>query len=203
MHYLSKPESLLQSLSESGRSETQRLYLGLDLGTSCGYAYALVERGRNWFDKPPVVGVGLLDLSAGPFDSGALRFLRLRQVLHIIKPDIVGFEDVKYTPAETITKFNVGAIMARAATSCEFFGGMKSVLSTYCEEFDVPCQGFPIGTIKKRATGKGNANKEDMIKAANAARGFDLVVDGYATVGSDNVADAFWVLTLLGEQFPD
>jgi hypothetical protein len=42
-----------------------------------------------------------------------------------------------------------------------------------------------------------------MIKAANAARGFDLVVDGYATVGSDNVADAFWVLTLLGEQFPD
>jgi Holliday junction resolvasome RuvABC endonuclease subunit len=42
----------------------------------------------------------------------------------------------------------------------------------------------PVGTIKKAATGKGNASKADMIAAAKRAGCF---------TEDDNEADAFWI----------
>jgi hypothetical protein len=49
----------------------------------------------------------------------------------------------------------------------------------------VPYQGVPVGTIKRFATGRGNANKTAMI-AAMQARGFHP--------GDDNEADALALL---------
>ena len=177
--------------------------LGLDLGTTCGAVYAHHRPGEP--ADPAAVGramvLGQWDLSAGPYDSGALRFVRLRQFLHVLAPDAVFFEDVRYTPAEKVTRYNAAQIVARAATSCELFGAFKATVAAWCEAAGVPCGSFPIGVIKRRATARGNANKEQVIAAANAAFGCALDPVGYEATGVDNVADAAWVCLLGVEQY--
>jgi Holliday junction resolvasome RuvABC endonuclease subunit len=136
--------------------------------------------------------MGQWDLSAGPYDSGAIRFVRLRQFLSAVKPDLVAFEDVKYTPSMKLNKVNAHAMVARAATAGELFGAFKSTVATWCEENGVPCTSFSIQHIKKRATSKGNANKEAMILACNREFGTEFEVESYESTGVDNVADAAW-----------
>jgi len=177
-----------------------KLALGLDLGTTTGYAYKLFKPGTTiqWDD----VAMGQWDLSAGPYDSGAIRFVRLRQFLSIIKPDLVTFEDVRYTPAIAgMNKFSIGAIIARAANSAELFGAFKATLCTWCEEHKVPCQGVGIGQIKKYATDKGNASKTDMILACNQKFKSNFGIDDYDSTGADNIADAAFVLVIGLESY--
>lgn len=177
------------------------LVLGLDLGTSCGYCFAYMRDGQRLDPETLAMHLGQFDLSAGQYDSGAIRFVRLRQFLSVMEPDLIAFEDVKYTPAEKPNRFNAGAIVARAATACEWFGGLKATVAAWAEENGVPCTSFPIGTIKKRATGKGNANKADVIRACNALFGSDMDADDYEIAGYDNIADAAFVCLLALEQY--
>jgi Holliday junction resolvasome RuvABC endonuclease subunit len=190
---------VLGSKVETERPVGSKTILGLDLGTSCGYAYCFIDKEST---AKPRIYAGQLDLSAGPYDSGAIRFIKLRHFLAAIKPDLVAFEDVKYTPANTGFQ-SVGAIIARAATACEWFGALKATMATWCEAKGIPSTGIPIGTIKKRATGKGNANKVDIITACNKEFGMNFETDGYENSGVDNIADAVYVCSLLLEQYGD
>ena len=190
-------------LREHRREPTERcLAVGLDLGTNMGFAY-------DYFDpQKPIVPdrlrphMGVWDLSAGPYDSGAIRFVRLRRFLEQLQPDIVFYEDVKNDPAQAAMMTPAQAI-ARVATASELLGAFKATVCTWCEERDIPCTGFKIATIKKRATNKGNAGKELMIAACNQHFGSNFETEGYATSGVDNVADAAWVLLLGLEQYAD
>ena len=175
-----------------GIAVDEQLALGLDLGTACGYSFAILHPNGTWEFNPWFMG--LWDLSSGRYDTGNIGFLRLRQFLHTVRPTIVWYEDVKFTPSEAVTRFNASRIIARAATSAELIGAFKQTLVLWCEDRDVHCTGIPIGTIKKRATGKGNANKEDMIRACNLEFQTNFDVESYHTTGADNVADAAWVL---------
>ena len=190
------PEDLAEKI-KADRLENTKTVLGLDLGTSCGYSYRFINKDNI---SKPVVYAGQLDLSAGPYDSGAIRFVKLRHFLSAIKPDMVAFEDVKYTPPKMGFQ-SIGAIMARAATACEWFGALKGTLCTWCEENGIPSVGIPIGAIKKRATGKGNANKVDIITACNKEFGFSFDPEGYDSSGVDNIADSVFVCSLLVEQY--
>lgn len=168
--------------------------LGLDLGTNCGVAIA------DFIPGQPVRKVKLIlgqwDLSVGQYDTGPLRHIRLKQFLAIAGPDLVTFEDVKYTPSgEQMAQRGYGsinAIVARAATASELLGGFKITLTTWCEEHGIPAQGIGIGQIKKHATGSGVADKLAMIKACNEKFGtdFNLEDDAYKSEGTDNIADA-------------
>ena len=93
------------------------------------------------------------------------------------------------------------SIIARAATSCEFFGALKATVCTWSQENGVPCGSFPIGTIKRRATGKGNANKSDMIAACNEMFRTDFDTENYETAGFDNAADSAFVCLLALENY--
>ena len=93
------------------------------------------------------------------------------------------------------------AILARAATSCEFFGALKSTVCAWAEENGIPSGSFPIGTIKRRATGKGNANKSDMIKACNDMFRTEFDSENYETAGYDNAADSSFVCLLALERY--
>jgi Holliday junction resolvasome RuvABC endonuclease subunit len=188
---------VLESKVNSEKPAGFKTVLGLDLGTSCGYAYCFVNEDNT---LKPKIYAGQLDLSAGPYDSGAIRFIKLRHFLAAIKPDLVAFEDVKYTPPSAGFQ-SVGAIIARAATACEWFGALKATMATWCEARNIPSTGIPIGTIKKRATGKGNANKVDVINACNKEFGMDFETEGYESSGVDNIADAVYVCSLLLEQY--
>lgn len=183
------------------------LAVGLDLATSTGLSFA-------WFDpEKPVVPeelqlwMGQLDLSTDKYESGALRFVRFTQFLRELNPSIVFFEDVKYTAAQGVTPRTIAQVMARTYPTAEFIGALKGLLCAYCEEHNVPCAGLPIGSIKRRATGVGNCNKEQMIVACNDTFGTDLDPATYATTGADNVADSAWVLLLglegYGRGVPD
>jgi hypothetical protein len=178
-----------------------RLALGLDLGTTTGYAYTYFVPGEPYEIGMHTTAFGQWDLSAGPYDSGAIRFVRLRQFLAVVRPDIVFYEDVKYTPAESPNLINLHAIIARAARPMEFIGALKETVGSWCESHDIPCEGVPIGAIKKRATGHGNANKEAVIDACNEAFKADLDPESYEASGADNVADACFCLLLGIESY--
>ena len=69
--------------------------------------------------------------------------------------------------------------------AAHLYGGFLAELTAWCEKRGIPYQGIPVGTIKKAATGKGNANKDQMI-AAMQAKGF--------SPETDNDADALALL---------
>ena len=71
------------------------------------------------------------------------------------------------------------------------YGGFLGMLTAWCEEHDVPYEGVPVGTIKRYATGKGNADKAKMV-AAIQARGF--------RPADDNEADAIALLLWATER---
>ena len=55
--------------------------------------------------------------------------------------------------------------------SAHVYGGLLATLTAWCEHHQIPYQGVPVGTIKKNATGKGNASKDEMIKRTTAPAG--------------------------------
>ena len=85
-----------------------------------------------------------------------MRYLRFKRWLTEIKQsceqiDAVYFEEVRR---------HIGVDSAHA------YGGFMATLTAWCEHHQIPYQGVPVGTIKKHATGKGNASKGEMIAAA-------------------------------------
>ncbi len=62
-------------------------------------------------------------------------------------------------------------------------------LAAWAEHHSIPYSGVPVGTIKKHATGKGNADKAAMMAAVTAL--------GFAPL-DDNEADALALLSLVG-----
>ena len=110
-----------------------------------------------------------------------MRFLKFKRWLADTKActdgiDAVYFEEVR----------RHGGVDAAHA-----YGGFMAHLTAWCEHHQIPYQGVPVGTIKKHATGKGNANKDAMIAAAMAL-GFDPQ--------DDNEADALALLNFAMAQ---
>lgn len=173
----------------------KKLALGLDLGTTTGVAYCFFDPGEPVDLGELRIHLGQWDLSPGEHGTNPIRFVRLRRFLEAADPDIVFFEGVKNTPTVGgFKKMNVSAIVARAATAAMMFGAYMATVSAWCEEREVPCDSVPISTIKRRATNRGNASKEDVIRACNATFGVDFDVEDYATSGVDNMADAAFCL---------
>jgi len=177
-------------IGNSGVS-TRKVALGLDLGTRCGYAYAVQTANDLWEFNSWFMGVW--DLSSGRYDSGNIGFFRLYAFLDAINPCAVFYEKVRFTPAG-MNNFNAARIMARAATASEFLGAMRQTMLSWCNNNDAAATGIPIGTIKLRATGSGRVGKPDVIQACNREYGTTFDPETYKTSGADNVADACWVL---------
>jgi Holliday junction resolvasome RuvABC endonuclease subunit len=186
---------------ESGkiRRDRVKVILGLDLGTNCGYCYGFLTPKDEFIIEPWQMGIW--DLSAGPYDSGAIRFVRLRKFLSALSPDFVAYEDVKFTPEEALTRFSAARVLARAATASELIGAFRATVVTWCEENNLPCTGFGVGTIKKFATNIGNASKEEIIKACNEKFKTDFDPETYKSTGVDNIADAAFICLLAYNQY--
>ena len=108
-------------------------------------------------------------------DSYGMRLIRfkssVREILELEKIDIVVYE----RPA--------GMFKSSIIVASEMIG----VLIALCEERQIQYTAYSATEIKKFATGKGNAKKEDMIKAA-IALGFNPA--------DDNEADAIHLYNL-------
>jgi Holliday junction resolvasome RuvABC endonuclease subunit len=68
-----------------------------------------------------------------------------------------------------------------------------ATLTSWAELRGVPYQGTPVGTIKRHATGKGNAGKAAMVAAARD-RGFSPADDNEA----DAIAILLWAIETRG-----
>ncbi|SUZ33427.1 hypothetical protein ROE7235_03197 [Roseibaca ekhonensis] len=154
-----------------GRAKT---VLALDLGTTTGWA----TRG---FDG--LITSGTVSFKPSRYDGGGMRYLRftnwLTEIDRLSGPiAAIYFEEVRR---------HVGTDAAHV------FGGLLAVLTSWGELRGIPYQGVPVGSIKKHATGKGNAPKQAMIDAARA-RGFSPADDNEA----DAIAILLWALETRG-----
>jgi Holliday junction resolvasome RuvABC endonuclease subunit len=145
--------------------------LALDLGTQTGWALGTPQGS---------ITSGSQSFKPQRFEGGGMRFLRFKRWLTDIKQcneciDQVVFEEVRR---------HAGVDAAHA------YGGFMAHLTAWCEHHQIPYQGIPVGTIKKQATGKGNASKDDMV-AAVRARGH--------SPADNNEADAIALLYLARE----
>jgi len=145
--------------------------LALDLGTQTGWAL----RGSDGH-----IISGSESFRPQRFEGGGMRYLRFNRWLSEIaqscnRIDCLYFEEVRR---------HVGVDAAHA------YGGFLATLTAWCEHHQTPYQGVPVGTIKKHATGKGNAGKDEMV--ASARRRGHCPVD-------DNEADAIALLYLACE----
>jgi len=148
--------------------------LSLDLGTQTGWALkqpdAAVISGSETF-KP------------GRFEGGGMRFLRFKRWLTELKQSTDGLDAVYF---EEVRRH-------AGVDAAHLYGGFLAQLTAWCEHHAIPYQGVPVGTIKKHATGKGNAGKTDMVNAMRA-RGFQPVDDNEA----DALALLLWALAQEG-----
>jgi Holliday junction resolvasome RuvABC endonuclease subunit len=140
--------------------------LALDLGTTTGWAL----RGSDH-----AITSGSQSFRPQRFEGGGMRFLRFKRWLAELKDMTCGIDALYF---EEVRR-HVSTDAAHA------YGGFLATLTAWCEHHQVPYQGVPVGTIKKHATGKGNAGKDAVIAALRAA--------GHAP-SDDNEADALALL---------
>lgn len=107
-----------------------------------------------------------------------MRYLRFRRWLTELKAAAGGIAEVHF---EEVRR-HAGVDAAHA------YGGFLATLTAWCEHHEIPYSGVPVGTIKKHATGRGNADKTAMV-AAMRALGFEPA--------DDNEADALALLSMV------
>ncbi|SNT02403.1 crossover junction endodeoxyribonuclease RuvC [Antarctobacter heliothermus] len=153
---------------------TGRTIMALDLGTTTGWALR---------DHTGLITSGTVSFRPSRYDGGGMRYLRftnwLTEIDRLSGPiEAVYFEEVR----------------RHAGTdAAHVYGGLMAVLTSWAELRGVPYQGVPVGTIKRHATGKGNAPKQAMIDAARA-RGFSPADDNEA----DAIAILLWAIETGG-----
>jgi Holliday junction resolvasome RuvABC endonuclease subunit len=148
----------------------QNTLLALDLGTRTGFCIGTAEHQVS----------GVWDLKNDRFSGGGMRYVRFRSKLNEMRA------------AYPVSRVVFEEVRRHAGTdAAHVYGGFMATLMAWCEEHGVPYEGIPVGTIKKHWTGKGNANKAQMI-AECQRRGMAIV--------DDNEADAVALFDLKAER---
>jgi Holliday junction resolvasome RuvABC endonuclease subunit len=141
--------------------------IAIDPGTNCGWA-AISEHGD-------IMASGVFRLTPKRHESSGMRFIKFRSslqsLIQSVKPGIIAYEEVR----------------RHAGTdAAHIYGGIIGILTTVAIDLRIEYHGIPVATIKRHATGKGNASKEAMIAAANRHW-------PDANITDDNEADARWI----------
>ena len=125
-------------------NENPRCILALDLGTTTGWAI----RGYDG-----LITSGTVSFKPGRYDGGGMRYLRftnwLTEIDRLSGPiSAIWFEEVR---------------RHTGTDAAHVYGGLMASLTSWGELRGIPYAGTPVGTIKRHATGHGNAPKEAMI----------------------------------------
>jgi Holliday junction resolvasome RuvABC endonuclease subunit len=145
--------------------------LAIDPATKCGWAHS-------------VGASGVWDLSIRRDESGGMRLLRLRAKLNAVFDD-VGVDVLVFEAARNAAPKMQGALSVQSE--------LQGVIKLWCHDNGVEYRGYSPSEIKKHATGKGNANKDAILKAARQRWPDVEIVD-------DNQADALWLLDLAQKE---
>nr|CRH06160.1 conserved protein of unknown function, contain Polynucleotidyl transferase, ribonuclease H fold domain [Candidatus Magnetococcus massalia] len=133
-----------QSLPHRG-ADGNGAVLALDLGTQMGWAL---------HHPDGTITSGTVSFKLGRFEGGGMQWIRFKAWLdemHFTSDvDQILFEEVRR---------HIGT------TAAHVYGGFLAHLTAWSEHHKVPYQGVPVGSIKKSATGKGNASKAQVVHA--------------------------------------
>lgn len=141
------------------------IIIGIDPGTKCGWAVR---------DGSGIIQAGTWALKQRDDERTGERYYLFRcllgNLLQAVQPVYVVYEDVKNH---------------KGVEAAHMYGGFVAILMAECEKRHIKYIAVPVGTVKKRATGNGNADKPKMVRAAKRQwPGFN---------GDDNEADARWI----------
>jgi Holliday junction resolvasome RuvABC endonuclease subunit len=165
-----EPASLPAALASSTRSSA---ILALDLGTTTGWASLIGG----------IVQSGTVSFRPSRYDGGGRRYLRFQRWLETLAHETGGLGTVFFEE-----------VRRHAGTdAAHLYGGFLATLSSWCERKQVAYQGVPVGTIKRFATGKGNAGK-DAVLTAIRMRGYQPADDNEA----DAIALLLWAIETDG-----
>ena len=148
--------------------------VALDLGTSAGWALQSSD-GH--------ISTGTVSLKHTRYDGGGMRYLRFQTWLEGLAENTGGVAAIYF---EEVRR-HIGTDAAH------IYGGFLATLSAWCERKGVAYQGVPVGTVKRFATGKGNADKQAVL-AAMRSRGFNPADDNEA----DALAILLWAMETRG-----
>lgn len=139
--------------------------LALDLATKTGWAHSNGESGVQ-------------DFALKRGESPGMRFIRFRTWIQewshgAIRPHVIAYEQAHHRggAATHVAENLIGRVLEFSA------------------EHDIDTSPYHTAHIKKYATGRGNASKDEMIAAAQAKWPDATIID-------DNHADAMWLLAL-------
>ena len=143
----------------------------------------LIGTGRLGWAVLGLIASGTVSFRPSRYDGGGIRYLRFR-----------GWLDQLAEDAGPIAAVHFEEVRRHAGTdAAHVYGGFLATLTAWAETAGIAYQGVPVGTIKRHATGKGNADKAAMMAAARA-RGF-RPADGNE---ADAIAILFWALETRG-----
>jgi Holliday junction resolvasome RuvABC endonuclease subunit len=140
--------------------------LALDLGQRTGWAVQ---------NSDGAIASGTVEFKPGRFEGGGMIYLRFRAWLQEVDETAGGVGAVYFEEVRS----------HRGVIAAQSYGAFLGHLTAWAEMFKIPYRGVPVGTIKRHATGRGNADKDAVIAAVRAL-GFDPV--------DDNEADALALL---------
>jgi crossover junction endodeoxyribonuclease RuvC len=157
-----------------GKNETApRLsILALDLGTTTGWALSA--------PGTPITH-GFVSFKSQRFEGGGMRYLRFGRWLEEMRASVGGTNDLE--PLGAVYFEEVRRHLG--VDAAHVYGGLLATLTAWCERHQIPYQGVPVGTIKRHATGRGNASKGEVMDAMKRL--------GHV-VADDNEADALALL---------
>lgn len=136
--------------------------LSLDIATKCGWKTETAS--------------GTWDFSIKRDESSGMRLIRFKSKLH----EICELENINLITFERSSGMHKSSLI----TQSELHG----VLKIFCEENKIDYRAFSASEVKKFATGKGNAGKSLMVKAAKDKYGMES--------DDDNEADAIHIYHL-------
>jgi len=146
--------------------------LAIDPGSKLGWSFYDGNRTES--------GVQMFSLRRG--ESQGMRFLRfnnwLSKMIGLTNPDLICFEMAHM----------------RGGYATEALIGITTRIQEQCARANIASTSIHSGTLKKFATGRGNASKEEMIEAAKK-RFPDQKIE------SDDQADALMTLAYAMEEF--
>lgn len=135
--------------------------LALDLGTTTGYRIGNAAANMS----------GTANFKPSRFESAGMRFVKFRAWLGQMR---AAYPDIDHVTFEEVRRH-------AGTDAAHIYGGLMAHLMEWCHASGINYDAIPVGTIKKHWTGKGNANKDQMM-AASVERGL--------SPADDNEADA-------------
>lgn len=164
------------------------LVIGIDPGTVCGWGVLSMDGDR--------VDSGAWDLSMRRGEGSGMPFVRLRSHLLALLS-----AHPKAIWAYELVERHVAYIKGRGPQhntyAAQQYGKIVGTMLGTIEEAGITLYvGVPVGTVKKRATGKGNAGKEAMVAAATS-RWF-----AETSRPTEDEADALWVASAALADLP-